>query len=143
MAKYGGPVLAGLGAILATLPTDTYADIGGADEWIDAMFGTPVERTAGDLKRRDEKHYGYVGQFSATSSRASRTCCSPEGSANKVKGDWGKLSRIGQGRVTAVFDEFYTQYYPHEHTDQPPYVWTRASGPSTRAGTARASASAA
>lgn len=129
VAKYGGPVLAGLGTILATLPTDTYADIGGADEWIDAMFGTPVERTAGDLKRRDEKHYGYVGQFFRFFVEGITHLLFAQEIPNKVKGDWGKLSRIGQGRVTAVFDEFYTQYYPHEHTDQPPYVWDASERP--------------
>jgi hypothetical protein len=28
-----------------------------------------------------------------------------------------------------VFAEFFTQYYPHEHTDQPPYVWDASKRP--------------
>jgi hypothetical protein len=129
VAKYGGPVLAGVGTILATLPTDTYADIGGADEWIDQMFGTPIERVIGDLKKRDEKHYGYVGQFFRYFIEGITHLLFAEEISNKVKGDWGKISRISEKHVTAVFEEFYTQYYPHEHTDQPPYVWDASERP--------------
>ncbi len=140
IAKYGGPVLAGVGGILATLPTDTFADIGGADEWIDQMFGTPVERTTGDLKKRDAKHYGYVGQFFRYFVEGITHLLFAEEIPNKVKGDWGTVGRISEKHVTAVFNEFYTQYYPHEHTDQPPYVWDASErpkyprwyGPSTR-----------
>jgi hypothetical protein len=63
VSKYGRAVVALAGGVLAVLPTDTYAGLVGADDWIDRMFGTPIERTEGDLKKRDEKHYGYVGQF--------------------------------------------------------------------------------
>ncbi|HET9223439.1 MAG TPA: hypothetical protein VFO07_13090 [Roseiflexaceae bacterium] len=129
VAKYGGPLLAGLGTIFATLPTDTYADIGGADEWIDRMFGTPIERTTGDLKKRDEKHYGYVGQFFRYFIEGITHLLFAEEIQNKVKGDWGKIGRISEKHITTVFNEFYTQYYPHEHTDQPPYVWDASERP--------------
>jgi hypothetical protein len=123
IAKYTGPVLAGAGGIIAILPTDTYAGIGGADDWIDQMFGTPIERTIGDPKKRDEKHYGYVGQFFRYFIEGITHLLFAEQIPNKLKGDWGKIDRIPEKDVTEVFETFFTQYYPHEHTDQPPYVW--------------------
>src|SRR5919106_45301 len=129
IAKYAGPALAGLGGALAALPTDTYAGIGGADDWIDKMFGTPIERTTGDLKKRDEKHYGYVGQFFRYFIEGITHLLFADDITNKVKGEWGKLDRIPQKSVTEVFEEFFTQYYPHEHTDQPPYVWDASERP--------------
>ncbi|TDD22918.1 hypothetical protein E1218_18560 [Kribbella turkmenica] len=38
-------------------------------------------------------------------------------------GVWAAIDPIPAARVTEVYDEFFTQYYPHEHADQPPYVW--------------------
>lgn len=128
-AKYGGPVLAGVGGILALLPTDTYAGIVGADDWIDKMFGTPIERTVGDLKRRDEKHYGYLGQFFQYFVEGITHLIFADDIPSKVRGEWGKLDRIPEKSVSAAFGEFFTQYYPHEHTDQPPYVWDASERP--------------
>ncbi|RYY55173.1 MAG: hypothetical protein EOO05_19695, partial [Chitinophagaceae bacterium] len=122
-------VLAGAAGVLALLPTDTFADIGGADEWIDQMFGTPIELTIGDLKQRDEKHYGYVGQFFQYAIEGMTQLLFAQDVTNKVKGDWGKLDRIPDASVQSVFKEFFTQYYPHEHTDQPPYTWDASRRP--------------
>jgi hypothetical protein len=121
IAKYTGPVLAGAGAVLAALPTDTYAELGGADDWIDQMLGTPIERTIGDPKKRDEKHYGYVGQFFRYFIEGITHLLFATEITNKVSGDWAKINRIPEANISAVFEEFFTQYYPHEHTDQPPY----------------------
>jgi hypothetical protein len=123
IAKYTGPVLAGASAVLAALPTDTYAELGGADDWIDQLFGTPIERTIGDPKKRDEKHYGYVGQFFQYFIEGITHLLFATEITNKVSGDWAKINRIPEANISAVFEEFFTQYYPHEHTDQPPYVW--------------------
>jgi hypothetical protein len=132
IAKYTGPVLAGVGGLLAVLPTDTYAGIGGADDWIDKMFGTPIERTTGDLKKRDEKHYGYVGEFFHYFIEGITHLLFAAEISNKVKGEWGKILRMPEAEVTAIFTEFFSQYYPHEHTDQPPYVWDASDRPKNK-----------
>jgi hypothetical protein len=131
IAKYAGPALAGLGGALAVLPTDTYAMIGGAVSWIDKMFGTPIEEIPGDLKKgeRDDKHYGYVGQFFRYFIEGITHLLFADDIRDKVKGEWGRLDRIPEKSVTAVFEEYFTQYYPHEHTDQPPYVWDASERP--------------
>jgi hypothetical protein len=136
IASYAGPTLAGAAAIIALLPTDTYADIGGADEWIDLMFGTPLEKIPGgaaetlvNAQKRDTKHYGYVGQFFRHFIEGITQMLFAAEVSNKAEGEWGKLARIPQQRVTDVFEKFFTQYYPHEHTDQPPYVWDASRRP--------------
>ena len=131
IAKYAGPALAGLGGALAVLPTDTYAMIGGAVSWIDKMFGTPIEEIPGDLKKgeRDDKHYGYVGQFFRYFIEGMTHLLFAGEIKNKVEGEWGRLDRIPEKSVTSVFEEYFTQYYPHEHTDQPPYVWDASERP--------------
>ena len=135
-ASYAGPTLAGAAAVIALLPTDTYADIGGADEWIDLMFGTPLEKTPGDLaktlaelQKRDAKHYGYVGEFFRHFIEGITHMLFADDVTNKAEGEWGKLARIPEKSVSDVFEKFFTQYYPHEHTDQPPYVWDASRRP--------------
>ena len=135
VAKYGpyvGAVLGGAGALIAAMPTDILADIGGADEWIDKMFGTPFERTIGDLKKRDDKHYGYVGQFFRLFIEGVTHWIFAQDVTEKLKGAWGGIDRISPGSLTAIYKEFFTQYYPHEHTDQPPYVWDASERPRDR-----------
>lgn len=127
--------LAALGGILATLPSDTYADLAGADEWIDALFGTPLERTPltrapGAGARRDEKHYGYLGMFFRHFIEGTTHLLFAQDVQRRTGGDWGRVEPIPEGRVTEVFAEFFTQYYPHEHSDQPPYVWDASKRPS-------------
>jgi hypothetical protein len=129
VGEVGGPVLAVLGGIIATLPNDTFAGIKGADDWIDQMFGTPIERVGGDLKKRDEKHYGLVGQFFRSFVEGITQLLFAEEISNRVSGNWGKLNRIPEHSVSQIFNDFYTQYYPHEHTDQPPYVWDASRRP--------------
>ena len=126
---YGGAGLAALGGLAAVLPTDTYADLFGADDWIDAMFGTPIERTPGDPKRREEKHYGFVGQFFRHFLEGVSHLLFAQEVRERVRGEWGRVSRIPESRLSEVFAEFFTQYYPHEHTDQPPYVWDASARP--------------
>jgi hypothetical protein len=126
--------LAALGGILAALPTDTYADLAGADEWIDALFGTPLERTPlaptpGAQKARDEKHYGYLGQFFRHFIEGTTQLLFAQDVPKRAGGEWGTIEPVPDTRVTEVFGEFFTQYYPHEHTDQPPYVWDASKRP--------------
>jgi hypothetical protein len=124
--------LATLGGILAVLPTDTYADIVGADEWIDGLFGTPLDRTPlvpGAKTQRDDKHYGYLGQFFKFCIEGVTQLLFAQDVPKRVGGEWGSITPIPDDRVKEVYDEFFTQYYPHEHTDQPPYVWDASKRP--------------
>ena len=139
IASYAGPTLAAAAAAIALLPTDTYADIGGADEWIDLMFGLPVEKTPGDLlktlndlQNRDTRHYGYVGQFFKYFIEGITHMLFAADVTHKAQGAWGRLSRISAQSVTGVYKDFFTQYYPHEHTDQPPYVWDASRRPARK-----------
>ncbi len=132
IAKYSGPILAGLGGLIAILPNDLYAGIAGADTWIDKMFGTPIERTIGDLKKRDEKHYGYIGQFFRYFIEGVTQWLFAEEITSKVTGEWAKVGKISEKSITEIYTEFYTQYYPHEHTDMPPYVWDASKRPQNK-----------
>jgi hypothetical protein len=129
VTEYGGAALAAAGGILALLPSDTYAALGGADNWIDAMFGTPLERTPGDPRRREEKHYGYLGQFFLHAIEGVTHLLFAQDVKERVKGEWGRINAVQESRVTEVYAEFFTQYWPHEHTDQPPYVWDASRRP--------------
>lgn len=124
-------VLYGVGgsaALAGLLPYDTYADLFGADNWIDAVLGTPMDRsasaqTASGLPGRDLRHYGLLGTFFAHFIEGVTHYLFAQEVRERNKGTWGRVQPIPQSRVSAVYAEFFTQYYPHEHTDQPPYVW--------------------
>jgi hypothetical protein len=129
IANYAGPGLAGLSLIPIVLPTDTYAGLDSIDEWIDRMFGTPIELRIRSLKNREEQHYGLVGEFFKYFIKGITHLLFAAEVPNKVPGDWAKINRIPEATVSAVFEEFFTQYYPHEHTDQPPYIWDASKRP--------------
>jgi hypothetical protein len=133
IAKYTGYGLAGLGTGLAALPslfsTDTLAGVFGADDWIDKMLGTPFEKLIGDPLKRDAKHYGFVGQFFQYFTEGITHLLFASDITNRVKGSWGSIDPIPKDRVEAIFSEFFTQYFPHEHTDQPPYIWDASQRP--------------
>jgi hypothetical protein len=129
VVKYTGAGVAVLGGLATILPSDTYAGIGGADDWIDQMFGTPIERTIGDPKKRDEKHYGYVGQFFRYFIEGVTQVLFAQDIQHQVQGEWGRIDRMPAAEVARVFEQFFTQYYPHEHTDQPPFIWDASQRP--------------
>ena len=127
--------VAALAALAAILPSDTYADLAGADTWIDTLLGTPIERTplAGTLGarvRRDEKHYGYLGEFFRLVIDGTTQFLFAQDVSRRADGAWGTIQPIPDSRVSEIYAEFFTQYFPHEHTDQPPYVWDASKRPS-------------
>ncbi|GAA1715860.1 hypothetical protein GCM10009745_75400 [Kribbella yunnanensis] len=123
--------LAAIGGILALLPSDTYADLSGADEWIDKLLGTPIERTPG-VAADDAKHYGYLGEFFRLTIEGTTQLLFAQDVTHRVDGAWGSIKPIPTNRVDDVYGEFFTQYYPHEHTDQPPYVWNASKRPANK-----------
>ena len=121
--------VAAIGGILALLPSDTYAALSGADTWIDTLLGTPIERTPG-VVAQDEKHYGYLGEFFRLFIEGATHFIFAQDVQRRSGGAWGTIKPIPANRVAEVYGEFFTQYYPHEHTDQPPYVWDASKRPS-------------
>jgi len=124
----GGFVVGALLALAATLPADLLADLFHLDEWIDALLGTPVEAlppatTPAARKDRDLKHYGYLGEFFRLFIEGATQLLFAQDVQRRPGGPWGDVAPIPTQRLSEVYAEFYTQYYPHEHTDQPPYVW--------------------
>lgn len=124
-----------LAALAAILPSDTYADLAGADTWIDTLLGTPLDPkapagTAAQRAKRDEKHYGYLGEFFRLTIEGTTQFLFAENVSRRADSPWGTITPIPDNRVTEVYAEFFTQYFPHEHTDQPPYVWDASKRPS-------------
>lgn len=126
-----GAGLAAIGGILAVLPSDTYADLSGADNWIDALLGTPIERTPG-AARDDLKHYGHLGEFFRLFIEGTTHLLFAQDVPKRLDGAWGSLAPIPAHRVEELYGDFFTQYYPHEHTDQPPYVWDASKRPANK-----------
>lgn len=118
---------AALAATLGVLPSlvsnDRLAGILGLDDWVDRMLGKPIELTPGKRRRRSNAEYGYIGQFFQHFIAGITHLLFAAEVPHKVSGDWGRIERIPERSVTSVLEAFFTQYYPHEHTDQPPFVW--------------------
>jgi hypothetical protein len=129
----GRPKNAAIGAALGVLPAfvsnDLLAGIAGLDDWIDRMFEKPIERATGDGRKRADEDYGYIGQFFQYFIEGITHLLFAKEIAHKVTGDWGRIDRIPEESLATVFKDFFTQYYPHEHTDQPPYVWDASKRP--------------
>lgn len=107
---------------------DAIADALGIDDWLDRMLGKPIEKLDADGKRKPED-FGYVGQFFRHFVEGVSHMLFSQGVTQRVKGEWGTISAIPETDLAKVFETFYTQYFPHEHTDQPPYVWDASERP--------------
>lgn len=146
IAKGVGLTAAGLAALLAAVPADVVADLVGADTWLDQLLGTPLDRTplppggsgrAGAALRtamedREQQHYGYLGMFFQHFIEGATQLLFADDVSKRTSGSWGRIDPIPVARVSEIYDEFYTQYYPHEHSDQPPYVWDASRRPEHR-----------
>ena len=118
------PILAGLNNQI----NDLAADLIGVDEWIDRMLGKPVDKVD-DEGKRDPKAFGFVGQFFEHFIEGITHMLFANDVAHGPRGVWAQINRIPPAEVAAVFDRVFTQYFPHEHTDQPPYVWDASQRP--------------
>lgn len=110
-------------ALLADQFHDAIAGLLGLDDWIDKMLGVPAEKLRTQDSRRADKDYGYLGLYFLHFIEGITQLLFADEVPNKVKGVWGTIPRLPETKVAEVFKAYYTQYYPHEHTDQPPYVW--------------------
>lgn len=130
--------VAALAGLAAILPSDTYAGLAGADTWIDTLLGVPLDltkpaampATAATRAKRDEKHYGYLGEFFRLFIEGTTHFIFADDVTRRADGEWGSIAPIPPSRVTDIYAEFFTQYFPHEHTDQPPYIWDASKRPS-------------
>jgi hypothetical protein len=143
VAQGAGIGVGALAALMATLPADLVADLVGADTWIDALLGMPIDRSPPPppgaeppgalrleaLRKRDEKHYGYLGQFFQHFIEGTTHMLFADDVAKRSKDNWGRVSPIPVNRVSEIYAEFFTQYFPHEHSDQPPYIWDASKRP--------------
>ncbi|MEU7524257.1 hypothetical protein AB0A74_00825 [Saccharothrix sp. NPDC042600] len=89
------------------------------DEWIDRMFGVhePPEQRHGKLAQ-------YFGHVFAGITQLVFADDVPKGALWRpaFAPALGDLARLPSAEVGRIYDEFLTQYYPHEHMDLPPYV---------------------
>jgi hypothetical protein len=130
-AKAFAPVAA-LGSPLVkagdTLINAALADFIDVDEWVDKMLGRPIEKLK-TLGKRDPKDYGFVGQFFQHFIEGITHLLFAQDVPSGPSGRWGEVTRVPSTSVTGVFAHAFTQYFPHEHTDQPPYTWDASDRP--------------
>ncbi len=108
---------------------DALAGVAGLDGWIDKMLGKPFEYLKVGSTRRKDEDYGYIGQFFQHFIGGITHLLFADGFSNRTRGEWGKIDRLAADRVDEILKKFFTQYFPHEHTDQPPYVWDASKRP--------------
>lgn len=89
------------------------------DEWIDRMFGVhePADKRHGKLAEYFESVFEGVTHLVFADDVQETAVWHPVFAPALAD-----LKRLPAAEVTRVFRAFFTQYYPHEHTDFPPYV---------------------
>lgn len=118
----GSAIAAAAGAVGAlALSPDNLADLLGLDDWIDKLFGVPFIAPSG--QRRTDDEYGYVGQFFREFIEGVTQMLFSSGAPDRVTGIWNTIEPLSETRVAELYKLAFTQYFPHEHTDQPPYTW--------------------
>lgn len=119
----GGVVLAALASEERLLAL--FRDV---DDWLDRMLGVPIDRVPPG-RRRTDAEYGYLGLFFQYFIEGITHMLFSDAVTSHVPGTWAEVGRLPESALTSVFTEHFTQYYPHEHTDQPPYVWDASKRP--------------
>lgn len=121
--------LAGLVGLLGITP-DALAGLLGLDDWVDKMLGVPLKGPKG--RRRTHAEYGYVGEFFRHFTDGVTQAIFSNGAADRQVGAWTQITPLSETEVDDIYRRFFTQYYPHEHTDQPPYVWDASRRPGVK-----------
>lgn len=104
---------------------DWFKDV---DDWLDRMLGVPIDRVPAG-RRRTDPEYGYVGLFFQYFIEGITHMLFSDTVVERHAGTWDDVGRLPETALSDVFAEHFTQYYPHEHTDQPPYVWDASKRP--------------
>ncbi|MCP5074197.1 MAG: hypothetical protein GY947_13025 [Rhodobacteraceae bacterium] len=124
-----GSAAAGVISALALSP-DLLADMLKLDDWVDKMLGKPLIGPKG--RRRTDEEYGYVGQFFQHFIEGITQMLFSDGATERVTGVWDQIESLSETRVAEIYKKLFTQYFPHEHTDQPPYVWDASRRPQVK-----------
>ncbi len=107
---------------------DMLAGWQGVDDWLDGMLGKPIDQLDAQGKR-DPKAFGFLGRFFQHFIEGTTHMIFSDGITKGSSGGWAQITKIPQADLTATFTRSFTQYFPHEHTDQPPYVWDASKRP--------------
>jgi hypothetical protein len=124
----GSAAATAIGALGIT--PDLLADLIELDDWVDKMLGQPLIGPKG--QRRTDEEYGYVGQFFQHFIEGVTQMLFSDGATERVTGVWKEIEPLSETRVAEIYKRHFTQYYPHEHTDQPPYVWDASRRPQVK-----------
>lgn len=89
------------------------------DEWIDRMFGVhePAEKRHGKLAAYFKDVFEGVTHLVFADDVKEAAVWHP-----LLAPALGDIERLPSAEVTRLYRALFTQYYPHEHTDFPPYV---------------------
>ena len=124
----GGAAARGGGGPAHTPPQ--LAGLLGLDDWLDKMLGVPFKGPKGS--RRTHAQFGYVGEFFRHFTDGVTQFIFSNGAADRQVGAWTTITPLSETEVDDIYRRFFTQYYPHEHTDQPPYVWDASRRPGVK-----------
>jgi hypothetical protein len=89
------------------------------DEWIDRMFGVhePADKRHGRLAAYFERVFAGVTHLIFSDDVQQTAMWRP-----LLAPAMGDIARLPPAEVTRMYSKSFTQYYPHEHMDFPPYV---------------------
>ncbi len=117
-----------LGGLLgAAISPQILAELLDLGDWLDQMLGVPL--VGPEERRRTNEEFGFVGEFFRHFIEGITLMVFSDEAAEDLPGPWGQIDPIPESRVSEVYERFFTQYYPHEHTDLPPYVWDASKRP--------------
>ena len=104
---------------ILSIITTLVLDAAGIKKWIDGLLGehTPNNRRYGQLANYFEKIFLAVTHLIFADNIKNRPLV-----ANLLNPLLKSLANVPETELNRLFSRYYTQYYPHEHTDFPPYV---------------------
>lgn len=110
--------------ILSSIPilgilTDTILDVVDADQWLDQLMGkyAPVNSRYGKLA----EYFEHI-MLGITHMIFSDDIPKKEALISMLPAQFQQLDPIPAAEIDRIYRNFFTQYYPHEHCDYPPYV---------------------
>ncbi|WP_226663239.1 hypothetical protein [Microbulbifer aggregans] len=118
------------GVLGAAFSPQFLAELLDLDDWLNQMLGVPLIEP--EERRRTNEEFGFVGEFFRHFIEGITLIVFSDEATEDLPGTWGQIDPISASRVSEIYTRFFTQYYPHEHTDQPPYVWDASKRPQVK-----------